>query len=151
MASILEILKPLFDDSDYHNSWARQYNPYSGGNGFWRGLGAINHMLERNAADRARRNQQKAYKTSTNNANGDGANATGIGANSNGVYGVGQPTAGIGANADGVYGVGQPNDNGVSTGSYDTGITWNYPSVGLPNPALEGIKTPDDNTMNITS
>lgn len=88
-------LKDLYDDSAYHNNWAKQYNPYNGGSSWWRGLGAINHMIDRNAGDRRRMAQQQAYKTSSNDNPTANPVNVGIGANENGVYGVGQSAPGV--------------------------------------------------------
>lgn len=80
-------LKGLYDDSNYYGAWANQYNPY-GGRGvsnWFRGLGAIHHMIDRNAANRARKAQQQAYKANTEDTP---PTNVGIGVDANGFHGM---------------------------------------------------------------
>ena len=74
-------LKGLYDEASRRRNWAQQYNPYNGGSSWWRGLGAINQMMDRNAEDRALKAQRQEYKASTDNT----PPTTGIGADANGV------------------------------------------------------------------
>ena len=74
-------LKGLYDEASRRRNWAQQYNPYNGGSSWWRGLGAINQMMDRNAEDRALKAQRQEYKASTDNTHP----TTGIGADANGV------------------------------------------------------------------
>lgn len=96
-------LKGLYDEASRRRDWAKQYNPYNGGNAWFRGLGAINQMMDRNAEDRALKAQRQEYKAGT-----DDAPRPSVGVDENGFVGFGQPTASVsvGSYSDGTNNLG---------------------------------------------
>lgn len=141
-------LKDLSDDSSYYGKWANQYNPFGGRNvnNFYRGLSTIWSMMDRNAADRARKAQQQEYKANTEDTP---PTNVGIGVDANGFHGMGdmdsilsaKPAVSISAGSYGDSIGAMPPQNDKSFSSIFGGNSFKGGS--LVNPSIPSVSSGD--------